>query len=113
MQQSEYSLFYNILEEVGSKLMGLKSLSFKGISHLGIGVFKAFFHLSGNVFCSKDIFIMWVKSVEIRGKNKSIVEIFIWSIPHDLDFIDFTIFMQSSSEIDWKENLWMQGVVLL
>ena len=39
------------------------------------------------------------------------VEIFMPSIPLDLDFIDFTIFMTSSSETGAKENLWIQGFV--
>ena len=101
------------MEKVGSKLIGLKSLSIKGISHFGIGVIKAFFHLSGKEFSSNDMFIMWVKTVEILDRNKSIVEIFIPSMPLDLDFIDLTICITSSSEIEWNENLWMQGVVLL
>ena len=106
-----FAAFSNILEKVGSKLIGLKSLSSKGTSHLGIGVIRAFFHLSGNMLNSNEIFIMWVRTVEIRGKNKSIVEIFMPSIPLDLDFIDLTILITSSSEIGWKENLWMQGLV--
>ena len=55
---------------------------------MGIGVIKAFFHLSGNWFSSKDVFIMLVRTVVIRGKNKSIVEMFMPSIPLDFDLID-------------------------
>ena len=83
--------FSNIFDRIGSKLIGLKFVSFSISPNLWIGIIIEWFHGFWNTFVTIDILIINVIYWIVTIRLSLICWRLIWSCPVDLVFFSFDI----------------------